>query len=107
LKYVVVHELATQDQEKTIEFYANRKGPDLAVRYLQAVQRAFLLLADKPHIGSSRRFHAPALQGIRWFPLTSPFQKHLVFYRAGRETIEFIRVLHASRDIEEILEYQL
>ncbi len=107
MKRVVVHELATQDQQETIDFYRNRKGPDLATSYARAVRQVVLLIADKPNIGSPRRFRAAELQGVRWIPLASPFQKHLVFYRIGRETIEIVRVLHASRNIEEVLESDL
>lgn len=104
MKRVIVQELATQDQEEAVDFYSDRKDPDLAISYLQAAQRIFSLLANKPYLGSARRFRSSELQGVRWFPLASPFQKHLVFYRVERETIEIVRVLHASRDIEEILE---
>jgi plasmid stabilization system protein ParE len=103
MKRLVVFELALQDQEETIDFYTNHEGPDLAIRYFHALKRAFSLLVVKPHLGTARGFRIAELDGVRWLPLASPFQKHLVFYRATRETVEVIRVLHASRNIEEIL----
>ena len=69
LKYVVVHELATQDQEEMIEFYLNCKGPDLAVRYLQAVQRVFCCVSPINLISEVRVDpNFPALQGISMVP---------------------------------------
>jgi toxin ParE1/3/4 len=104
LKRVVYSDLALQDQEETADFNAERQGPDLAIRYLQASRRVLSLLAEKPHLGIAHRFRDLELHGVQWFPLTPPFQKHLLFCRAEREYIEVIRVLHASRDIEAILE---
>jgi plasmid stabilization system protein ParE len=106
MKRLEVSDFAMQDQEEMIDFYATREGSDLAVRYFQALRRAFSLIVAKPHLGSARGFRAAELRGVRWFPLKSPFQKHLVFYLVTRETVEIIRVLHASRNIEEILEDQ-
>ena len=101
---IVLSELALHDQEQTIDFYTDRKGPDLAMEYLQTVQNTLSMLAENPQLGSGRRFRSPELHGVRWFPLASPFEKHLVFYRAERGSVEILRVLHASRHIEEILE---
>jgi plasmid stabilization system protein ParE len=104
LKSVVLSPLAIRDLEETVDFYLDRQGPDLAMRYLAALRKSSSLLAANPHLGSGRKYRVTKLEGVRWLALTSPFQKHLIFYRVELEAIDVVRLLHASRNIEEILE---
>ena len=78
-------------------------APEAATAFLDACKRCFSLLADMPEMGVVRRFRSPALKGVRMFPVGS-FKKHPVFYKPLEGGIEIIRVLHASRDIPNILE---
>jgi toxin ParE1/3/4 len=95
--------MAIRDLEETTDFYMDRQGLDLAARFLAALSKSGSLIATNPHLGSTRRYRVKGLEGLRWLALKSPFQKHLIFYRLDSGAIDIVRVLHASRDIEEIL----
>ena len=56
-----------------------------------------------PEMGALRHFGNPALKDIRMWPIKG-FEKHLVFYHPIENGIEVIRVLHAARDIQSIIE---
>jgi toxin ParE1/3/4 len=61
--------------------------------------------ADDPPIGSPRRFASSRLEGLRLWPVRG-FRRHLLFFRpmADDEGVEVLRLLHAARDIESLLE---
>ena len=61
------------------------------------------LLVEQPLSGKSFVARADNLKGIRRFPVSGAFRKHLIFYRPNDAGIEIVRVLHGSRDIEAIL----
>jgi toxin ParE1/3/4 len=47
----------------------------------------------------------PRLEGLRKWSVKG-FEKHLIFYLSFDDYIEIVRILHAARDIEVILEQQ-
>ena len=47
----------------------------------------------------------PCLEGLRKWSVKG-FEKHLIFYLSVDNYIEIVRILHAARDIEAILERQ-
>ncbi len=59
--------------------------------------KSFLMLCDNPFLGRSCQDLGKDLRC--W-----PVKKYLVFYRPKTSSLEIIRVLHAARDIEIILE---
>jgi plasmid stabilization system protein ParE len=60
-------------------------------------------LALNPLIGLRWKSKKRQLRGIRFYPLPSPYRSYIVFYRASRERIEIITVLHGARDLESAL----
>jgi toxin ParE1/3/4 len=74
-----------------------------ADRFLEAADQTFEFLASMSEIGSQWESENPALAGLRVWPVRG-FKKYLVFYRSTADSIEIVRVLHASRDIESILD---
>jgi plasmid stabilization system protein ParE len=95
---------ADRDLDAQADYYLEQEGLDLALRFYQAAEESFALLASQPDMGSSRRFEKEALQGVRWFPISAPFKRHLIFYRRAGETVEILRVLHANQNIEALLD---
>ena len=83
--------------------YIAGDNPAAAERFLTAVERTFETLADNPHIGATRAFANPRLQGIRMLPVAG-FRNHLVFYRPAGTVVEIIRVLHAARNVKRLFE---
>jgi toxin ParE1/3/4 len=82
--------------------YIEEQNPRAARRFLAAVERTINGLAASPWIGPRRDYDNPRLVGLRMFPVRG-FEKHLIFYRPTENGIEIVRVLHAARDLDEIL----
>lgn len=82
--------------------YLAQRNPDIAERFIDAVEVAFQKLAIAPLIGAEQDFQSPRLAGIRrWF--VPGFKHHLIFYRVTATTVEIVRVLHGARDIEAVI----
>lgn len=82
-----------------LSFYIAQDDMAAADRFLDACAASFERLTQMPYIGVERKFRNPRLDGVRmWF--VQGFEKHLIFYRVTDDTVEIIRVLHATRDIE-------
>jgi toxin ParE1/3/4 len=95
------HELAKRDLAEHAE-YIRRDNPRAALRFLEASEKAFELLAAMPAMGGLEEDMRPELAGLRCWPIHG-FGKYLVFYLPFEDGIEVIRVLHGSRDIKAIL----
>ena len=72
-----------------------------SVRFLTEAQKAFRVLADLPGIGAPRSYNNPDLSGMRMWPV-SGFRKYLIFYLTTEDTIEIVRILHGSQNIQSI-----
>ncbi len=68
---------------------------DRADEFLDRIEEKLQTLALNPGIGRRRE---ELLPGLRSFPIAN----YVVFYRAIEDGIDVLRVLHGSRDIEEI-----
>jgi toxin ParE1/3/4 len=88
---------ARRDIEDTVDHYLEEAGPQVAGRFIAAVDEAFDLLSRNPGIGSLRFATELHLPGVRCWPLR-PWPQ-LVFYVERERSVEVIRVLHAARDI--------
>jgi len=106
VSYRVVRErLAELDLTAHVTYIA-RDRPSAALRFIDAVERAFERLADMPEIGPLRQFHNPRLHGIRMWPMPD-FRNYLIFYRIAADEIQILRVLHAALDLEMALEEEI
>ena len=79
-----------------IWWYIAQDSPDNADRFLDRLQERFLALADFPKMGT-RRDDIQA--GLR----SQPVENYLIFYFPLADGIEIVRVLHGSRDVENLL----
>jgi toxin ParE1/3/4 len=78
-----------------IWLYLAERGPAVADRVLDAIERLLRLIALQPLMGRER----PELSsGIRSFVVMS----WVVFYRVRPDAIEVVRVLHGARDLDAI-----
>jgi len=94
---------ADADVDEAADYYAEQESMDLALRFLDAVERAYKFIAQNPQTGSPGQYDAPQLDGVRRWPVPG-FDSYLVFYRLVGEWIEIVRVLHGARDIERLFE---
>jgi toxin ParE1/3/4 len=76
---------------------------DAAVRFLEAAEETFERLARMPYVGAEYQTINPALFGLRRWPVKG-FEKYLIFYLTFEDAVDIVRVLHAARDLERILE---
>lgn len=76
---------------------------EAAGRFRTAAESSFADLARRPGLGVPYETANPRLHGLRCGRI-GRFRNYLVFYRAIDNGIEVIRVLHAARDLEAILD---
>ena len=101
---VIIRPRADRDLDEHAAFIA-RDNLEAGRRFYDAAAQAFEHLAIMPEMGSLRIFRNPALAGLRLWRILG-FERHLIFYRPVQDGIEVIRVLHAARDIDAILEQE-
>lgn len=77
--------------------------PTLEMRFLSALNSAFARILTMPSIGtiveSGKITEAP----VRYWRMKE-FPKYLLFYQVHEDSIVIVRVLHGSRDWQDILE---
>ncbi|MGO8671383.1 MAG: type II toxin-antitoxin system RelE/ParE family toxin [Capsulimonadaceae bacterium] len=98
IRKVIITDDAFQDLDEISE-YIGEHAADASLRFLQQAQRAFELLAKMPGMGARRDYGNPVLAGVRMWPVPR-FRKYLIFYHSSDSTIEIVRVLHGSRNIQ-------
>ena len=96
-KPVIPRELAIRDVEDAVDHYLNEGGEQAALRFIDALERAYGHIARHPATGSPHYAHELAMPGLRSWPLKR--YPHLVFYIEGDDHIDVWRVLHGQRDI--------
>lgn len=88
---------AEQDLTLQYRWYLENADLDVAERYLQAVHETILKIAERPDLGTRRRFQASELTDIRSIQVKKPFDRHLLFYMVG-DPLRIERVMHGARD---------
>lgn len=83
--------------------YIDRHNHDAAVRFLDAAEDSFRMLAAMPELGERQTFTRPELAELRVWQVKG-FENHLIFYRHTDGGVEMVRVLHASRDAEAVFD---
>ena len=95
---------AVLDLAEQAEFIA-ADNIDAALAFLEAAERDFALLAQRPRAGVRRKIGRKELGEVRSWPIGG-FENHVIFYRpiAGSPGgVEILRVLYGSRDVGLIL----
>ena len=83
------------------EFLA-RSSLAVAERFIDAAEASIQDLILMPEMGNPWETENPRLRGLRYRPVKG-FKNHLVFYRVTAESIDIVRVLHATRDLDAIV----
>ncbi len=96
---------ARRDAAEAAYWYARQGGLLLGEAFLAEVDATLESIARHPAIGSVRHAgHASGLPSpLRFLPLRR-FDHHLVYYIDLPEHVEVIRVWHASRGLEALME---
>lgn len=77
--------------------YVAENNPSAADKLLKELLQKIRLLADNPELGKERSEIVVNLRSL-------PVRKYIVFYSLNEDAVEIYRVLHASRNIEEMFE---
>ncbi len=88
---------ADQDILEAVEHYLQEADERVALRYVDAIEKAFRHIARHPASGSPRYALELELPGVRSWPVKR--FPHLVFYVEHDDHIDVWRVLHEQRDI--------
>jgi toxin ParE1/3/4 len=103
-KRIVIRPRASQDIDEHFAYIAQNNS-DAALRFFDAVRQTFAKLAQMSGMGRPSPVTNPGLEGLRKWSVKG-FEKHLIFYLSFDDYIEIVRILHAARDIEAILEQE-
>jgi toxin ParE1/3/4 len=98
---VLKREGARRDLVAQWVWYAEHATLDIADRFLQAADDALVLLSTQPESGVLFPARKAELQGIRRFPIAG-FEAILLFYFPLDNGIDLVRVVHGSRDLEQL-----
>ncbi len=82
--------------------YIARDNPGAAMRFLDALERSFSMIAEQPGIGSPRYAHLAALDGLRMW-VVPDFENYLIFYIEKAHFVDVVRILHRARDVPSLL----
>jgi toxin ParE1/3/4 len=98
----VIKPQARQDILNQFIYLAGQGVPNVADRFIDAVDETIAQLSRKPRLGSSKKLKNPRLQGLRKWPVKG-FDFIWIYYLLTVDTLRVIRVLHGKRDVERIL----
>ena len=96
-KPIVPRELANRDVDEAIAYYLSESSDELALEFVDALERAYRHISRHPASGSSRYAVELNLPGLRSWPLRR--FPHIVFYVETKDCIDVWRVFHGARDI--------
>jgi plasmid stabilization system protein ParE len=87
------------DVELQFEWYVAQAGWDIAELYLKAVEVTCQFLGRHPRLGPTSRFKHPRLRNWRFFPVSRPFNRHVLFYELEGGSVIMRRAMHSGRDL--------
>ena len=90
------------DQAEISAFIAER-SEQAAVRFFKAVEQGELQLLNNPELGTLAQLRSAVLEGIRIWPVPG-YRNYLIFYRPWAAGIQVLRVIHAARDWDVLLQ---
>ena len=98
---ILITSKASQDLDELFEYIAQNNS-EAALRFFDATRQTIAKLAATPGKGSLFEIDNSRLVGLRKWAVKG-FEKHLIFYLYDEELLTVIRILHASRDLSNIL----
>lgn len=98
---VRLRERAATDIDQAADYYLREAGTQVAMRFIDAVERAVNQVGRAPQSGSPRYSYELEIPDLR-VRAVARFP-YLVFYIAGDGVVDVWRILHARRDIPSAL----
>jgi toxin ParE1/3/4 len=100
---VLKRRAAKRDLTAQWVWYAENASVEIAERFIAAAEQAIDLLCVQPESGIPVIVRKAELRGVRRFPLSGGFEKHVLFYFPLKDGIDLIRVVHGSRNLNRLL----
>jgi toxin ParE1/3/4 len=97
IKPVIRRVEADRDVAHAIDHYLGEASEEVALGFVDALERSFLHIGRHPASGSTRYAHVLELPGLRCWPVKG--YPHLVFYVDRDDRVDVWRILHGQRDI--------
>ena len=94
---VQLRERAATDIEHAVRYYRSEAGADVALGFIDAIERTVGQIARSPKSGSLRFAYELAIPDLRVRPVAR--FPYLVFYVVGDDVIDVWRVPYTKRDI--------
>jgi toxin ParE1/3/4 len=86
---------ARRDIDHVAQWIAAQSGVNAAMKWLAALDEALDVLARVPGSGTSRSYLRPGLR-------SSPFFRHVIFFKSTKTVFTVVRVIHGARDYERV-----
>lgn len=102
MRDVLLTPRAEADLDAAIVYFAENADIETALRFDYEAFSCFERLCEMPFVGSEHEYLNSKLKGLRMWFVTN-FDHYLVFYLVLDDAIRIVRVLHSSRDIENII----
>ena len=87
------------DLLKQVDWYRDNASPEVAERYVDAVEVTLQELANSPGLGRPRFNGWPEFVGLRSWRTQKPYHRHLIFYRFDDRNLLAERIIHGARDL--------
>jgi plasmid stabilization system protein ParE len=87
------------DFARQFRWYARYATDEVALRFKSALDKTVHNISLQPRMGRLRRFTNPQLAGLHSFRVEPPFDRFLAFYRLREDALEFVRLIHGSRNL--------
>ncbi len=94
---------AMLDMAAHVLYLHREAGPEIALRFIDAVEQALHRLEGFPEAGRIRHFRQPGLRS--W--MVPGFRRWLLFYLPIENGVRLYRVIHSSMELERQLGRQL
>jgi len=92
---------ATQDIDDLADYLAKEASVETALRFYDAVETTFELLATQPEMGWHCQFTIEDIEDVRVWSV-SGFDTRLIFYKPLEDGIHVLRLRHSARKREDL-----
>lgn len=93
---------AEADIDEAADFYSERGGMELGVKFYAAVESTWRQLLEAPGFGKVQEWVPARLSGCRRWQVASPFLAYQVFYLSTAVRVDVLRVVHGAQDRSEL-----
>lgn len=100
-RYIVIHEDATLDLQEHFNYLA-QNSKDNAFLFFDSARQTFAALARMPAMGRQYESEEEDIVNIRKWAVKG-FKNYLIFYRYDDQSVQFLRIIYATRDLAPLL----